>query len=239
MSPLELEVSSMKKYIKQISWPRVLKRALPEEQRKHFELTEARIEKLKNFSQVLLAVLSVVGIATMVLIAPNALQALKIFEKTKERRGSRSSGFKNNSAKIIKTFYYLKQKNWVEFRRKGEDYEVTVTAQGKKQIRKMRLETLTIAKPEKWDGKFWLVIADIPTKEYRAGADAFRQKLKEMSFFHLQRTVWLYPFDPRLEIEFITRHYGIFNFVTVMKIDELDPADGKPVKKFFKKQGII
>lgn len=229
----------MRLYNKQHSWASTIKRALPAEDEPIFKLSEAQIEKLKNFSKVLLAILSLVGIATMVVLAPNALQALKIFEKKREHRGYTKLPFRNKQQKIIKTFYYLKQKKWIDFRRKGEDYEVIVTMQGKKQIRKMRLETLTIPRPEKWDGKFWEVIADIPTKDYRQGADAFRTKLKDMGFFHLQRTVWLCPFDPRLEIEFITRHYGIFNFVTVMKIEELDPADEKPVKKFFKKQGLV
>lgn len=228
----------MKKYFKQTSWVSVLKQSLPAEQGQIFELSEVQIEKLKNFTQVLLAMLAVASIMAMTLFAPNALQALKIFEKSKgSRRGERHA--RNQNVKIVRAFYYLKQKKWIEFRRKGDDYEVIVTVRGKKQIRKMKLETVSVPRPVAWDGKFWLVIADIPTKDYRQGADAFRTKLKDMSFFHLQRTVWLYPFDPRLEIEFITRHYGIFNFVTVMKVEELDPADEKPVKKFFKKQGLI
>ena len=228
----------MKTYFKPVSWTTVLKHSLPAEPEEVFELSEARIEKLKNYSQVLLAVLSVAGIAALTLLAPNALQALKIFETSKRLRRSEKPT-RNPNPKIVRTFYYLKQKKWIEFRRKGQDYEVVVTVQGKKQIRKMKLETVTVPRPVVWDGKFWEIVADIPTKDYRQGADAFRTKLKEMGFFHLQRTVWLYPFDPRLEIEFITRHYGIFNFATVMKVEELDPADEKPVKKFFRKQGLL
>ncbi|MCL5784312.1 MAG: hypothetical protein M1142_03090 [Patescibacteria group bacterium] len=42
---------------------------------------------------------------------------------------------------------------------------------------------------EKWDGKWRLIIFDIPEKR-RPARDLLRQKLKEWGFVHFQRSVW-------------------------------------------------
>jgi hypothetical protein len=83
------------------------------------------------------------------------------------------------------------------------------------------------------------VAADIPTKDHRQGADLLRRKLKQMGFYPLQRSLWFYPFDPRPEIEFICREFGVANFVTVMEINRLDVQDEKLLKKHFSKLGKL
>lgn len=211
----------------------VLKQAFP---KPSFELTDKQLERLKTFSEVLLGILTVSTVMTMTVLAPNALQALDLFQK---RKGKEKLKHPQKEQKVVRAFYYLKESGWADFRRKGDDYEIILTDKGKKKIRTFNLQTLAIAKPGEWDGKFWQVAADVPTRKYRQGADALRQKLKDMNFYRLQRTLWFYPYDPNLEIEFITRHYGIFPFVTVMKIEKLHPSDERVLKNFFKEQGII
>lgn len=201
-----------------------------------FELSEAQIEKIKTYSNILLGILAVSGMVTMMVLAPNALQVLDIFERRKGRKKMRHS---EKIRKVTQAFYYLKRKANIEFRRKGDDLFVVLTDKGKKEIKRLKMETICVSRPQKWDGKFWQVAADIPTKDYRRGADALRRKLKEMGFYPLQRTLWFYPFDPRIEIEFITRTFGIAHFVTVMKTSELDPSDETVLKKFFRSQKVI
>lgn len=223
----------MRPYIK-LPIASVIKRA---SSRPGFELSDEQLEKLKAYSDVLLVILGAVGMVTMLVLAPNAFQALDIFQK--QRRGTKKLKYKEKQRKVISTFYYLRRWGHIDFRQKGNDYEVILTDKGKKCIKKLNIETLNVRKPEKWDGKFWQVAADIPTKKFRRGADALRRKLKQMNFYPLQRTLWFYPHDPRIEIEFIARTYGIANFVTVMKLAELDPADEKVLRGYFKEQGII
>lgn len=199
------------------------------------ELDEQGIEKLKNFTDVVLGILIVGGILTMTVLAPNALRALKLFEK---KKGRKRISTPKSQKKIARAFYYLRQSGQVQFIRKGNDYEVVLTDKGKKRIKRLSFDTMKIKKDGKWDGQFWQVAADIPT-EYRLGADAFRDKLKSMDFYSLQRTLWFYPYDPKVEIEFIARTYGIDSFVTVMKIASLDPSDENVLRTHFKQLGII
>ena len=171
----------------------------------------------------------------MTVLAPNALQALELFEKKGEKR---KLTHKEKRRKILKSFYYLKNQGSVKFIPKGDDFEVILTQKGKKKIKHMNFETLSIQREKQWDGKFWQVVADIPTK-YKLGADAFRKKIKSMNFYPLQRTLWFYPYDPRMEIEFIAKNYGIEGFITAMKIEILDEWDERVLKNSFRKIGTI
>lgn len=201
-----------------------------------FELTPKRIEKLKTYAEVTLAVLKIAAVLTAAAVAPNAIQALAIFEKKRRRRTSH----RQKIQKVTKTFYYLKRRGYVEFKKRGDDdYEIKLTRLGRKQIRKLELDSITVPKPKFWDGYFWQVAADIPTKKFRRGADALRTKIKEMRFYPLQRTLWFYPYDPRVEIEFISRIYEVSQFVTVMKLAWLDPEDERKLTSFFRDQEII
>jgi len=218
---------------KKLGISQIVKQATP---KPILELSPGQIEKLKNFSDALLGILNLVGVATVAVLAPNALRMFDLFEK----RGNPKKRILNaeKQQKVIRAFYYLRETGRIKFVQRGDSYEVVLTEKGQKQIKRINFETISVKTDSKWDGKFWQVAADIPTK-YRLGADAFRDKLKLMNFYSLQRTLWFYPFNPRIEIEFVARTYGIDPFVTVMKIDELDISDKKLLVGYFKKAGVI
>ena len=110
---------------------------------------------------------------------------------------------------------------------------MSLTEKAQRFMGKIGFRTIQIKKPKLWDKKWWLVAADIPTKEYRLGADQFRKKLKSMNFYFFQKSLWIYPFDPRKEIKFIAVTYGIEKFITVMEINHLDMEDESKAKQFF------
>ncbi len=220
----------MKTYQKQ-SLAKIIDDSLPEP---FFELTEGRIAKLKKYSEIALSILSIATILTMTIVAPNTIQALKIFEK---KKGGRTSQ-KQLKQKTLDTFYSLRRRGYIQFERKGEDYEVRITDKGKKQIKKLNFDTLKINHPKSWDHKFWQIAIDIPLK-YKWQADQLREKLKTLDCYPLQRSLWFYPHDPRGEVEFAARAYGVANYVTFMKIDRLDPEDEQILNDYFESQSIV
>lgn len=201
------------------------------------ELKPEQIDTIKQVSSAILWIIAGLGLATMAIVAPNALQALAIFEKKKS--GKRLI-YKDKVVKLRKYFYYLKNHGYVEFQtdRLGGWY-VRLTAKGRKKIKALNLATISVSRQRHWDGKFWQVAADIPTKNFRRGADSLREKLKQMGFFSLQRTLWFYPFDPREQLSYLVKEFKIEPFVTVMRIDHLDPADKKVLKDHFIEAGVV
>lgn len=199
------------------------------------EFTDEQIEKIKTVGGTVLAVLGIVGLATVAMVAPNAIRALELFYKRK-RKGRIL--YKTKVKKLTQTLHYLKRRGEISFKRAGDDYEVVLTDKGERRLGKINFDNIEIKRPEIWDGKFWLVAVDIPVK-YKIGADSFREKIKELGLFALQKSLWFYPFDPRGEIEFVARMFGISEFVTEMKIEHLDKSDEDVTRKFFKDQGLL
>lgn len=193
-------------------------------------------QNLKNAGEVILSLVSIAGLATLAVVAPNAVKMIYDFKKL-------GNAYKRASPKKIeydltKAFYYLKKKSYVEIFKSQGDIYFKITAKGRKKIRQINFRNLKIPKTF-WDKRWWFVMADIPTKEYKNQADQFRKKIKELMFYPLQRTVWAYPYDPRDEIDFISAHYGLERFVTVLKAEVVDESDSQDLTAYFKKNKLI
>lgn len=92
---------------------------------------------------------------------------------------------------------------------------------------KGKLKTLTYnfqnmeIKQDQWDGKWRLVIFDIPEK-IRKGRDALREKLKELGFYEIQRSVLVFPHPCQEEIEFLVEFFNLRKFVRFATIESID-----------------
>jgi hypothetical protein len=171
-----------------------------------YELSRAQIEKLKTLSQLVLALVAAAGIVAVGSVAPNAIKTLN--NCTKLRKKFKGLAYDEKQKKMERTFYYLRDSGLVKFHGESSGLKISLTEKAKKLLVKVGFRTATVNKPKVWDKKWWLVAADIPTKEHRLGADQFRAKLKNMNFYFLQKSLWIYPYDPRKEIKFITETYG-------------------------------
>lgn len=201
------------------------------------KLSPAQITVLKRGSEIALALIAAAGIIAVSVVAPNLFSALNslFFKKYKHRNLSH----KEKVRKLNETFYYLKRSGLVRFKRSGGDWLMSLTRLGKERLPKLDISAVRVQRQKNWNNRWWLVAADVPTKTYRQGADSLRRKLKEMGFYSLQRTLWLYPYDPRKEIEFVSQTFGIANFVTVMEVAGVDIEDESKLKKYFKGLNLI
>ena len=213
-----------------------IKRGIP---KKRFELSEKQVENLKSVSEVILAVGTIAGTLVLTLLAPNIFQYLNKMPWARNTYRNRDTKWKDQQQKITKAIYYLKKEGYVELTPDGEDFIMKIKKKGRKKIRKLQFDSLSIPMPNQWNRRWWLVIADVPSKEYRRHADFFREKLKKMNFYPLQRTVWVFPFDPRDEVDLVAARYGIERFVTIMEVLTLDPEDGKVLNEFFRGKKIL
>ena len=215
----------------------VIRKAQPQE--KIPRISTEQVEKLKDASAIALSVIAGAGLVTLGAITPGIFIALEEYFRLRDRYRRKKLSRKDKQQKVLKTFYYLKQRGYINMKPAAGDFKISLTDKGFERMKEVNFDTLTIERPKNWDGKWWQVAADIPTKKYRRGADLLRQKLKDIGFFPLQRTLWFYPYDPRAEIEFVATTYGIERFVTVMEINRLDDDDEIKLKSYFIDEGIL
>ncbi len=126
---------------------------------------------------------------------------------------------KRNLREAIKRLY----KSKLIFLNEDEkgNFKMILTKEGKKKALVYNLNTIKIKAPEKWDKKWRVVIFDIPEKK-RQARDAIRFHLKQLGFCELQKSVFVFPFDCKNEVEFLVEFYGIVRFVRILFVDSID-----------------
>ena len=109
---------------------------------------------------------------------------------------------------IYDTFYHLRKRGLIEFKREDKQIYISLTDEGRKKAGYMQINDLKIKEPKKWDRKWRLVIFDIAELK-RGHREGFRGKLKELGFSCLQKSVWLHPFDCEAEIDLLRHFFGL------------------------------
>lgn len=164
----------------------------------------------------LLMTLAMGGIVFAGALVPGLLSA------TNELKSNRKH--KYTKKQIRNAAYNLKRRKLIKII-KDNDGKVTVelTNSGKKRIKDVVFEDLKIQKPKKWDKKWRVLIFDIPTKPkiYNRARNALREKVKEMGFFQLQKSVWIYPYECEDEILLVAEIYNVQRFVEILTIEKL------------------
>ena len=167
------------------------------------------------------------GVIAVTSTAPGLLTAFKrkplkyVHEEKKKRY-----------QKLWRGFHELRKRKVVEY--KGEDkdgYSVYQISDGGKQyVKKFVLETLNIAAPKKWDRKWRIITFDVPEKKFKNHRRAFQQKLKELGFYQIQKSVWIHPFPCETEIEFLKDIFQIQPFVEIFLTDKI--TNGRTIYHF-------
>ena len=149
-----------------------------------------------------------------VLVAPNALIAFdkplrRIFDKLDSREREREM------RRVIK---YMK---WQGLINGDYDHGLQITKRGRKRLDRVNIETITIDRSVRWDKKWRLVLYDLP-KRYKVARTSVPKKLRELGFYQLQRSVWIFPHECRKEIEAISSHYKVYKYVSYIETGNID-----------------
>jgi len=133
--------------------------------------------------------------------------------------------------KFSDSFQNLRRQGLIKIEKKNHQIYISLTEKGKAKAGWMQIDTLKIKRPKKWDRKWRIVIFDIAQlkKIYR---EALRGKLKELGFVPLQKSVWIYPFDCRDEINLLKNFFGLSDKELRLIIAQ-EIGDKKPLLKHF------
>lgn len=109
--------------------------------------------------------------------------------------------------------------------RKNKDGTVILllNKNGEKRVLECNLDKLVIKKPKRWDGYWRIIIFDIPEKKKQA-RDALTFKLKQLGLYQLQKSVYVYPYNCKDEIDFITEVFEVKPHVRFLIANYLDIA---------------
>lgn len=136
--------------------------------------------------------------------------------------------------KISNSFAYLKKNKLIEVLKEGDGkVKVKLTNKGKNRLAEYSLDMLKIKTPEKWDGKWRVLMFDIPSypKINNSARDALRNKIKELGFYQVQKSVWVYPYECEDEILFVAEMFQVQQYIEILLVEKVLHAD--VLKKVF------
>lgn len=164
--------------------------------------------------ETLLQLLKIGTVLTVAIVAPKSLRLLKSLLKKEETWND------YYSSSLDRGINRLWRKGFVEVNESNSGYEVKITNKGKTEVLKYDLNEMIIPKPRSWDGKWRMVIFDIPAGE--KVRHLFRKQLKMLGLYQIQESVYVYPYPCEKEIIFLREVYAIPHDVKLAKIDRLE-----------------
>jgi len=128
---------------------------------------------------------------------------------------------KLDERKIAEILGRLKRNRLAILSEENGKFKVELTEKGKRVVKEIQFQDMKIEKPKIWDGKWRIVIFDIPDKYKKRARDALREKLKELEFYPFQKSVWVCPFPCEKEIQFLCELFDITPFVNIITAESI------------------
>ena len=128
------------------------------------------------------------------------------------------------------TVHKLRQRGALKVVKKNNQRFLLLTRKGQLEL---LLSKARIKKPVKWDGKWRLVIFDIP-EDARGKRDQLRYLLKQNGFDKLQASVFISPYPLNRDSLAYLQSSKLINYIRMLRVDEMDNDNG--LRKRFKLQ---
>lgn len=182
---------------------------------------ELREKKYRNLMKNILKALAVGAGIALALSSPRGTRRFL--------RGVRDEWDKKNTRRALER---LRERRLVAFREiKDGTIEVLLTQEGYQKMEEWNLEELRITKPKKWDRRWRIVAFDIAEKRKRA-REALRSLLKQLSFYQLQKSIFVCPYSCEAEIKIIKDTFHIPVFEVLYFSTDMIPREEFLKKKF-------
>ena len=161
-----------------------------------------------NLNRLILTTVAAAGVLSIMVVAPNVLGVMVKMGLVPHKRQKEF---------ISRARSRLIQQDLLEY----QDNFLRLTPKGKKVLKKLELNDFKTKKPKRWDGKWRVLIFDIP--EYRKNLrDKIRLTLRAIGFVRLQDSVWLYPYDCEGLIVFLKADFHVGKDVLYLIVDALE-----------------
>ncbi len=168
----------------------------------------------------LLMFIAMGGVAFVGATLPGLIKAIGAFHYG--GRGNRKMNKQYPKQKIANSLAFLKRQQLIEILEASNGMvKVRLTNKGKKRLAEYSLSALEIRKPEKWDGKWRVLMFDIPAhpKTYQYARDALRNKIKKLGFRQIQKSVWVYPYECEDELLFIAEMFKVQKYIEILTVE--------------------
>lgn len=154
--------------------------------------------QIKNATITALKVLGFTGVVASVIVFPGLVYVVNAIDKQlQDRDRSRRAYYNLKSQGLIRTT-----------KTKQGKVQIVLTEKGKKRVLRSKRIELKFEKPNSWDGKWRMVMFDIPEPN-RSGRDLIRSQLYKFGFLRIQKSVFIFPYDCQDLIESLRGYFKL------------------------------
>lgn len=126
-----------------------------------------------------------------------------------------------NEKYLSNTIRKLEKQKVIEIETEGKIGRVKLTEKGRSKVLEMGLESLTISKPARWDGKWRFVFYDVLDRQ-DTQRKRLRDYLKAGGFYQFQESVYLHAYPCEKEVEFLRQFLGLGGQVRLVTADRIE-----------------
>lgn len=174
--------------------------------------------RLTSLKKNILRAIGGFGIVSVALIAPGALSALKIFNIDKKLRVRKGYSY-------FRSLKRLEKDGLVRISKYNNKWNIETTLKGRNAL------DLNPKIKRKWDGKWRVLIFDIPEKR-KDMRKQIRMKLISLGFLKLQNSVWIFPYDCEDFITLLKTELKTGKLLLYMIVEAIE--EDAPLRKHFK-----
>jgi CRISPR-associated endonuclease Cas2 len=183
----------------------------------NIEETSKKRKSKQNIQKAILSVVEAAGVITLVTLLPNTATLLKSFGYDPARR--QKEIVKRARENLVRKGLLMYKNGFLE-----------LTVKGQEELKKMELKDWKLEKPKKWDGRWRMLIFDIPEKQ-RNVRDKVRKTLLSIGFIKVQQSVWIYPYDCEDLVTLLKADFKIGKDLLYLIVDSME--NDKSFRKFF------
>ncbi|MFZ2299874.1 MAG: hypothetical protein WAW00_01915, partial [Candidatus Moraniibacteriota bacterium] len=145
----------------------------------------AQARKFKNgeLRAIILAAIVLPGAVSLALMAPNAVQIIKLFKKMDRKY--------QTPTHLRKVVEKMRKQGYLSVKKYGGEEKVILMDKGRYELLKYKLRERKLQIPKKWDRKWRIIIFDIQETR-RLLRDKIREQIQRFGFHKLQQSVWVY-----------------------------------------------
>jgi len=122
---------------------------------------------------------------------------------------------------LKRTLERLEAQKLIEIGEQNGLQTVAITDRGRRKILKYALWEITLDKPKRWDGYWWLVSYDMPIG-YSHHRALFHWYLVQWGFYPFHESVLLHAYPCASEVEFLREYLGVGKFVRILKVSAIE-----------------
>lgn len=132
---------------------------------------------------------------------------------------------------------YWRRQGYINYFVEDKERYIELTPKGISCLKEVSEGEIGIKRPKKWDGKWRVVIFDVP-ENCKSKRDILRRELKALGFYRIQMSVYVYPFECTQAIRKISSYLNIKKSVLIM-ISEIIENEKKIINIFYNKGVLV